>query len=134
MSFDQLARFAEQRFGAPTGCEGAVTTEFDGVKFGTLLVSFPGGYSLEIVTMPIESSVTTLRADSGFPDESEIRGVLQRYCSGIGLAIDWTTPEERARGDEIVQQFWDPRPGINASASLIFSGDRLVAIGVSFAP
>jgi hypothetical protein len=133
MSFNQLARFAEQRFGAPTACEGAVTTEFDGAKFGTLLVSFPGGYSLEVVTMPIESSVTTFRADSGFPDESEIRGVLQRYVSGIGLSIDWTTPEEEAHGAEVVHRFWDPRSGLNASASLIFSEDRLVAISVSMA-
>lgn len=133
MAYDQLARFAEERFGVSTACEGTVTMEFDGAKFGTLLVRFPGGYSLKVVTMPIESSVVTLRADPAFSDESEIRGVLQDYVRGLGLSIDWTAPEEEVDGAEVVHRFWDPESGLNASASLIFSEGRLVAISVSMA-
>jgi hypothetical protein len=133
MTYDDLARFAEDRFGPPTACEGTVTTEFDGSKFGALLMGFAGGVSLEVVTMPIESSVTTLRADAGFRDEAEIRQVLKRYASGLGLAIDWSTPEVLTDGAELIHRFWDPESGINASASLIFSEDRLVAICVSMA-
>ena len=110
-----------------------MTTEFDGAKFGTLLLGFAEGVTFEVRTMPPESSVSTLSASSGFGDESLVREALRRYSTEIGLAIDWTTPEVTMEGDEVVHAFWDPEPGLNASASLIFAEDILVAVRVSVA-
>jgi hypothetical protein len=133
MSYDELARFTQERFGTPTACHGTVTDEFDGAKFGILLLSFPGGISLEVVTMPSESSLTTLRAESGFSDEAEVRQAIQSYAEGIGLELDWSRPEVTAEVGHLVHRFWDPETGLNAAASLIFSEGRLVAVRVSMA-
>lgn len=130
---DALARFARDVYGGPPECRGSVTSEFDGNKFGEVILDFPGGASLEVRTQPPESSVTTLRADSGFPDESEIRDLLRRYAADIGLAIDWTAPTEERRGGDRIQRFADPDPGLNASVSLVFRDDRLVAVLLSLA-
>ena len=133
MTYDGLARFAVDRFGALTSCEGAVTAEFDGSRFGKVLLGFPEGVSLEVETMPVESSVTTLRSEKGFQDGSRMRQLLEEYTGGMGLEIDWSAAEVHTEGTELIQQYWDPDPGLNASASLIYSGDRLVAVRVSLA-
>ncbi len=82
---------------------------------------------------PPESSVSTLRASSGFGDEGLVRRALRQYTSDIGLAIDWTTPEISMEGAEVVHVLWDPEPGLNASASLIFARGDLLAVRVSMA-
>ena len=133
VGYDGLARFALERYGIPVACEGAVTDEFDGAKFGHVVLRFAGDIALEVRTMPPETSVWTLRAPAGFGDEGAVRRALEEHASGIGLAIDWATPQVRTEGDELVHAFWDPDEGLNASASLIFSGGRLVAVRVSMA-
>jgi len=132
-SYDGLARFALEHYGAPVACEGAVTSEFDGAKFGTLLLSFPEGVTLEVETMPPETSIVTLQSPSGFHDEGVILAALRARTAEIGLAIDWEAPEESMEGNRSVRRFWDPDPGLNASASLVYSAGVLVAVGVSMA-
>jgi hypothetical protein len=133
MRYNGLAQFAVERYGASTACEGAVTSEFDGAKFGRVVLTFGEGVTLAVETEPPESSSTTLRASGGFGEEAEVRALLREEATRGGLSIDWTTPEVRTEGAEVVHQFWDPEPGLNASASLIFLDGTLVGVRLSMA-
>lgn len=132
-SYDRLYRFAVERFGAPTSCEGQITMEFDGANFGSLRFGFAGGMSYSVESMPPETSIAFLRAPGGFVDVDAVRSLLEAHTAAIGLAIDWSAPEIGEEDGEVVHTFWDPEPGLNASASLIFIGDALVGIRVSMA-
>jgi hypothetical protein len=133
LAHDRLAHFAVRLHGQPMACEGEATSELDGARFGVLALTFSGGVTLEVETMPPEASITTLRAPSGFPDETDVREALQDHANGIGLAIDWTTPEVGSEGAEVVHTFQGPDPGLNASASLIYLDGELVAVRLSMA-
>lgn len=134
LSFDGLVRYAVERYGEPTTCEGAVTTEFDGMLFGTLRLTFAGGAIFEMETMPPEASVVTLQRPEGFDDASGLREAFVRYVNDIGVEVDWTaTPEITEQDGRRTEQYWDPDTGLNASASLVFEGDRLVAVRFSMA-
>jgi hypothetical protein len=132
-SYHGLYRFAVEWLGAPISCEGEITMEFDGAMFGSLLFAFGEGASLSVETMPPETSIALLRAPSGLADVEAVRAALRDHAEGIGLAIDWSTPEVTSEGGEVVHTFWDPEPGLNASASLIYASDALVGIRVSMA-
>lgn len=133
MRYSGFAGFAVQSYGSPTACEGAITTEFDGAKFGRVVLTFGEGVTLAVETEPPESSSTTLRASGGFAEEAAVRALLREEATRRGLSIDWTTPEVRTEGAEVVHQFWDPEPGLNASASLIFLDGTLVGVRLSLA-
>ena len=133
LSFDELVDFAVEAYGAPITCGGEVGTEFDGMKFGSLLLSFSDGASFEVETMPPETSVVTLSAPSGFTDEVLARQVLQVYAERIGVEIDWAAPEIATQDDERIEVFWDPDTGLNASASHVYAGDSLVGLRFSMA-
>jgi hypothetical protein len=133
LDYDELTRFAVGRYGAPVACEGTLTDEFDGAVFGTLLLTFSEGVTLEAQTLPPESSITTLRAAAGFGEGAEVREALRAHAAGIGLQIDWTTPEVTMEGDERVESYWDRDPGLNASASLVSRNGELVAVRLSMA-
>jgi hypothetical protein len=131
VSFDRLAGYAIELFGPPLTCEGSVTTEFDGMKFGVVRLGFAGGASFQVETMPPEMSVVTLRTSSGFDDEDSARGVLEEYSANVGLAIDWAAQTVTREGDERVHTSWDPNAGLNGSASFIFLEDTLIALRFS---
>jgi hypothetical protein len=133
LAFDALVGFAVQAYGAPLHCEGAVSAEFDGTKFGSMQLSFSEEASFRVETLPPETSVVTLSAPSGFTDEVAARQVLQVYAEDIGVEIDWTVPGITTEGAEQVESFRDPDPGLNASASHFYSGDSLVALRFSMA-
>jgi hypothetical protein len=131
--YDGLARFAGIQFGEPIGCEGEVTTEFDGARYGVLTLTFPTGVSLTVETQPIETSIVTLRAASGFESGTAVEAALRAYTAQVGVSIDWDDAEESVDGAETTQTFWDPDSGLNASASLVTSGGALVAVRFSMA-
>lgn len=133
LSRDGLVHFAVEHYGAPTTCHGAVTAEFDGARFGTLQLGFAEEVTFEVQTMPPETTVEILRAPSGFGDERLVREALRRYTADLGTAIDWSAPEITSEGTEVVHTFWDPEPGLNTSARLIFTSGTLVAVGFSMA-
>jgi hypothetical protein len=76
VSGDDLAAFAAEFFGPHESCRGAVTTEFDGMKFGGIRLSYPSGATLLLETMPPEISRVVLRTDAGFDDEGAARQAL----------------------------------------------------------
>ena len=133
LGFDDLATFAVESYGAPLTCEGRVMDEFDGMSFGSLRLGFSDGVTFQVETQPPEASAVTLRAPSGFGDEASARQALERYAADIGLDIDWTTPEVTTETGESTETFWDPEPGLNASASLVFADGSLVALRLSLA-
>lgn len=133
VSWDLLAKHAIEHHGPPIACEGRVTTEFEGTKFGVLRLGFAGGTWFEVATMPPESSVATLRSPAGFDDEDAARELLEAYCAEIGVEIDWTRATPTTEGDERIETYSDPDDGLNASASLVFVGDTLVALRFSLA-
>lgn len=133
LTFDELVAFAVAAYGAPLRCEGEVNDEFDGMKFGSLRLDFSEGASFEVETMPPETSVATLSAPSGFVDEVLARQVLQVYAERIGVEVDWTAPEVSVQGDTRVERFWDPDPGLNASASHVYAAGSLVELRFSMA-
>ena len=133
-SYDDLYRFAVERFGPPVSCEGAIGSEFDGMLFGRLLFTFEGGITYSVETMPIETSISVLRHPTGFQDPEAMRQALARDAEAIGLRIDWSVaPEVMEVDGEVIHSYSDPEGGLNASASLIYSGDSLVGIGLSMA-
>ena len=133
LAYDVLVGFAVESFGAPLTCEGAVTSEFDGMRFGSLRLSFSDGASLQIETMPPEASAVALRVPGGFADEAVARRGLEDYTERIGVEIDWTAPEVTVEGPSRVERFWDPDSGLNASASLVYSGVSLIGLRFSMA-
>ena len=133
LQFDDLAGFAVESYGAPLTCEGAVTTEFDGMKYGSLRLGFSEGAGFQVETMPPEASVVTLRAPTGFEDEAQARQVLEGYADSIGLEIDWTAPEVTTEAGERTETFWDPDTGLNGSVSLIFADSSLVGLRLRMA-
>jgi hypothetical protein len=133
LGFDELVGFALEEYGAPLTCEGAVGTEFDGMKFGSLRLTFSEGATFHVETMPPEASSVTLRAPSGFANEALARQVLEEYTERIGVKIDWASGEPTTEGDGRVERFWDPDEGLNASASLVYAGGSLVALRFSMA-
>ncbi len=128
LRFDDLAVFATESFGGPTSCVGAVTAEFDGLKFGFLRLEFSRGSTFDIETLPPESSAATLRSPSGFADEEVARRVLVSYAEGTGVEIDWTSVTVTAEAGERIETYWDPDTGLNASASLIYEDSALVGL------
>lgn len=133
LAFDDLAQYARRVYGDPVACDGAVSDEFDGLKFGRVTLSFGAGISMEVQTMPPETSLVTLRSDDGFTDGEGVEALLRDYAARRGLSIDWSTPEITTEGDQEVRTFWDPEPGLNASAALIFRDTRLVGVRLSLA-
>jgi pimeloyl-ACP methyl ester carboxylesterase len=133
LGFDELVAFAVQAYGAPLDCEGEVSAEFDGMEFGSVRLDFSEGVSFEVETLPPETSAATLSAPSGFADQVLARQMLQVYAERIGVEIDWAVPEITTEGDERVETFRDPDPGLNASASHVYSGDSLIALRFSMA-
>jgi pimeloyl-ACP methyl ester carboxylesterase len=133
LAYDELAGFAVESYGAPLTCEGAVTSEFDGMPFGSLRLGFSGGASLLVETIPPEASAVALRAPGGFADEAVARRVLEDYTERVGVEIDWAAPEITEQNDGRVQQYRDPDSGLNASASLVYSGGSLVGLSFSTA-
>jgi hypothetical protein len=132
-SYHRLFQFAQATFGPPTSCDGMQTMEFDGASFGYLRLGFDGGVELLVETMPPESSISTLTDADGFEDAGLVRATLESYAAGIGLSIDWSTPEITSEAGGEVHTFWDPEPGLNASASLIYVGGVLMGVRLGMA-
>ena len=65
LAYDVLSRFAVESYGAPLTCEGVVTSEFDGMTFGSLRLGFSAGASLLVETWPPEASAVALRVPGG---------------------------------------------------------------------
>lgn len=133
-AYDDLLAFAVARFGEPTECEGAVTSEFDGAQFGIVRFDFAQGQAFELETMPPAVSIVTLEAFSGFDDPEGVVEAVRLYATGRGLSIDWDESEQGSIEDGETEQFWDPDPGLNASVTLTRRDGRLVAVRVSMAP
>jgi hypothetical protein len=134
LSYDGLALWAVEAYGAPTSCDGAVTDEFDGAQFGAVTLGFAEGVALTVETMPPEVSIVSLRAPGGFADESAVLQSLRAYTAARGLAIDWDAPPETSvDGDESTATYWDPEAGLNGSASVVTVDAVLVEVRVSMA-
>ncbi|NNK47550.1 MAG: hypothetical protein HKP01_01610 [Gemmatimonadetes bacterium] len=131
--FDDLAVLAAESFGEPTSCEGVVTAEFDGMKFGSLRLEFPDGSTFQVETLPPELSRVTLRSRSGFADDEVARSVLVSYAEDVGVEIDWTAFTVTVDADERVETYRDPDTGLNASAALVYEGGSLVEMRFSLA-
>ncbi len=131
--FNGLASFATGVWGEPIACEGESTAEFDGASYGILRLDFDGGVTLEVETQPIETSIVRLWRPDGFPDPSAVEAALRAYVTGVGVSIDWGRSERSVEGDRSLETYWDPDPGMNASAVLIRSGDTLVEVRFSMA-
>lgn len=133
-TYDDLLAFAVARFGEPTECEGAVTSEFDGSHFGLVRFDFAGGQTFALETTPPAVSIVTLGAVRGFDDSEGVVEAVRQYAAGRGLSIDWDEPEPGSSDEGETEQFWDPDPGLNASVTLTRVDGRLVAVRVSMAP
>ncbi|MGI9628785.1 MAG: hypothetical protein ACR2QM_18260 [Longimicrobiales bacterium] len=128
-----FVRHALEAGGPVASCVGGVTQEFGGMPFGQMRIGFEGGYAYELRTQPIETSHVTLETSAGFPDEEAIRALLQAHTEGVGVTIDWSSPEIETQGNEEIRVYWGTEPGMNASARMVYSGGLLRAIQVSLA-
>jgi len=133
ISANGLEAFASEVFGAWTACSGEVTTRFDGTSFGVVVLRHGDAAVLRVETMPPETSLVTLRALEGFPDEPSAREALEAYARAIGVSPDWRRPEIAREGELEVRGYADPDPGLNATASLVYRGDTLVELRFTLA-
>ena len=133
LHFDDLAVYAAESFGEPMSCEGMVTAEFDGMKFGSLRLEFSEGSTFQVETLPPELSRVTLRSPSGFADEEVAWDVLVSYAEDIGVEIDWTASTVTVDAGEMIETYRDPDPGLNASVALIRQDGSLVGMRFSMA-
>lgn len=130
---DGLEAFATELFGPHTACVGEVTDVFDGTRFGVVELEHATSAVLRVETLPPESSVVSLRAPGGFPDEQAARDALEAYVLRVGVAPDWSAPEIVRDGEVETRAFTDPDPGLNATAWLVYRGDMLVELRFSLA-
>ena len=134
LTYGALGRFATTWQGAPVSCEGGVETEFDGRSFGYVRVEFGNGMVFAVQTFPPEASVTRLTLESGFEDPELLSAVVRDHTRGFGLRVDWSAPEVSEEGGRTVETYWDPEPGLNASASFVRAAGRLVEVRISASP
>lgn len=128
-----LAQFAIARFGEPMECRGRVQDQFDGAEYGVVRLVFHNGVSLALKTMPIETMIVSLERREGIPLAEDVALVLRQYAESLGLEIDWTTSERSTDGELDVETFWDPTPGLNASALFRRVSGRLIEVRLSMA-
>jgi hypothetical protein len=134
LAYSGLAAHALERHGPVVACVGAMTDDFDGVTFGGVTLRFEDGVELEVTTQPPESSASELRASDGFADPDATIAALRAHVEGIGLRVDWSAMDVETGPDgERIERYWDPEPGLNASASLVYAEGRLVAVRVGMA-
>jgi hypothetical protein len=129
-----LYRYAVEQLGPPTACEGK-RRGVEEADIGRLRFSFAGGGLFQIETALPESSRVVLEVPAGFADEAGARSALESYAREIGVRIDWSKPsEEAASARERVVTYWDPTPGLNAGADLVYRQGKLVRIALHLAP
>jgi hypothetical protein len=134
VAYSGLAEHALESHGQVVTCVGAVTDDFDGMRFGEVTLRFEDGAELEVTTFPPESSVTELRTAEGFSGPEATIAALRTHAQDIGLSIDWAAPEvETGPAGERIERYWDADSGLNASASLVYAEGKLVAVRVSMA-
>jgi hypothetical protein len=129
---DSFYRFARRLLGAPTACEVS-WEEFDGQAFGSLRYRFEDGTSLRMESHPPETFLLELRTARGFVDEAGARAFLKEAASKQGLRPAWESVPERAAEESPCvtrETYWDPDVGLNAGATLLFRGGKLVGIGL----
>ena len=130
---DQLALYAIERYGEPLSCDGTVTSEFEGGKFGSLVLGFSEGASYRIEVMPPEAQIVELDVPMGFDVASSARELMRAYAEEVGVEIDWETPTARMFGDRREETYWDPDDGLNASVTLTYRAETLIAVRFSLA-
>lgn len=116
VAYSSLYAFATEQYGEPASCDAEIGMEFDGRSFGIIRFGFGDGIELSVETMPPETSIVTLGSQTGFEAEEPVLEALRAYTAGRGLEIDWNAPEIEADGNEVTRVYWDPEPGLNASA------------------
>ena len=85
-------------------------------------------------TMPPGIQIVELSAPDGFVDPDTAVTALRSLAERMGVSIDWSTAEESEVQGVTVQQYWDPEPGLNASASVGRIGQVIVLLRWSIAP
>lgn len=128
-----LVRFAREELGLWTGCVGRVEDHFDGAAYGTVRLMFEGEESLSLTTMPISTSITSWESARGFERVDAVRAAVRDHTEAIGVEIDWETPERDEDAAGVLERFWDPDPGMNASVSFRYVSGRLVSVTFSMA-
>ena len=121
---DPLHRHAVAAFGPPTGCRVRIEGDPEGLRFGTIVILFPGGARYAVDSSPPESGRMSLRVDGGLPDPARARAALADQAKKIGLEIDWEHPIREA--DAV--RYRDPDTARNASAELRSEGGKLVEV------
>jgi len=130
---DRLALYAIERYGEPLRCDGTVTSELEGGKFGTLVLGFSEGASYRIEVMPPEAQIVELDVPMGFDVSSSARELMTAYAEEVGVEIDWAAPTARDLGDRREETYWDPDDGLNASVTYTYRAEALIAVRFSLA-
>lgn len=130
---NDLVAFATASAGEPSTCEWEIRL-WQGSEYRTLTMGFDGGLEFTLETMPPGIRIVHLRASGGFPDPDAAVGALRALTERRGLDIDWSSPDADVWDGLDVQQFWDPEPGLNASATIGRRGDTIVMLRWSIAP
>lgn len=133
LNFNDLATHAVRSYGPPVACEGAVTDDFDGAKFGVVTLTFGADVRLSVETFPPEASIVSLSDAAGFDDERAIRELLLAYTTDVGLRVDWSIPDVRTDDGARVETYFDAHPGMNASVQLHYSDGSLTEVRVTLA-
>lgn len=133
LNFNELAAHAVRRYGPPSACDGSVTDDYNGAKFGIVTLSFGDDVTLSVETFPPEASIVSFSDASGFDDERAMRELLLAYTADVGLRVDWSLPDVRRGEGTRVETYFDAHPGMNASVALHYTAGALTQIRVTLA-
>ena len=129
----RLAGFAADEFGPSSVCDGRVEDHFDDVAYGSVRLTYADSVTLTLTTMPLSTSIESLRSIDGFEREAAVIDAVRRHAEGTGVNIDWDVAEREDAAVGFVERYRDPEPGLNASVSLRYVGGRLVEVTFSMA-
>jgi len=133
MTTNELVALATTAAGDPASCEGSVTV-WQGEEYRLLRIGFEHGVDFSLETMPPGVQMMGLSASDGFIDADAALQALRDLTERMGVSIDWTMAEERQSEGVDIEQYWDPDPGLNASASVGRSSGTIVSLRWSIAP
>jgi len=126
-------QLAARQLGAAVSCE-VKWTSFEGRRFSEVKYRFERGSAL-FANQPPESSITTLEADGGFPDEAAVRAFMKSAEPMKSFNLQWgARPEVTEEKGERTETYASPEDsGDNAMADFVTRDGKLVRVSFHYA-
>ena len=131
LSYNELFRFASERFGVPAVCSGKIDTSIDSQTFGTVRFTWRDGVHFSVMTLPPESMINYFSFKDASIDEGKLTEFLKSYTERLGYSIDWRRPVEGYQEPMQTRSYLSDRAGDNARLQFEYNSQKQL-IGVKF--